>query len=60
MGVVSNKPQLLYAEGKEVGNGLCLHQEMDVYVVTLDPQFCITTSFGSVREWLLTSASGLK
>lgn len=60
MCVVSYKPHLFYSEGKEVTDGLSLHQEMDVYFVTLDPQFCITTSIGSVTEGLLTSASGLE
>jgi len=58
--VVSYEPQLLFSAGKEVTDGLPLHQEMGLYFVTLDPQFCIATSFGRVTDWLLTSAAGLK
>ena len=60
MRAVSYEPRLLFSEGKEVTDGLPLHQEMDVYFVTLEPQFCITKSFGRVTERLLMSASGLK
>jgi len=43
-----------------VTDGLPLRQEMDVYFVTRERQFCIATSFGRVTEGLMMSAYGLK